>query len=162
MWQDKPINLAVASHPIFWAKTTQSHPRLLQSFAPRKSANKKIPLRPRFSGGGLHMTSHSYTLSWHSRDEQGVPFMSQYVLIELELPTAKKNRGRSGIFDLDFSRDKTRPEYGQWGSPDLAVAGCAGVGLLVGWGIRHRYGGPVDELDRPSFPAPVAWDTVTE
>jgi len=37
-WQDKPINLAVASHPIFWAKTAQSHPRLLQNFAPRKSA----------------------------------------------------------------------------------------------------------------------------
>src|SRR5215471_11404149 len=44
MWQDKPINLAVASHPIFWAKTTQSHPRLLQSFAPRKSAiNDMLP-----------------------------------------------------------------------------------------------------------------------
>jgi hypothetical protein len=28
-WQDKPINLAVASHPIFWAKTAPSHPRLL-------------------------------------------------------------------------------------------------------------------------------------
>jgi len=29
MWQDKPINLAVARHPIFWAKTAQAHPRLL-------------------------------------------------------------------------------------------------------------------------------------
>src|SRR5215813_2215700 len=38
MWQDKPIILAVASHPIFWAKTAQSHLRLLQNFAPRKSA----------------------------------------------------------------------------------------------------------------------------
>ena len=38
MWQDKPINLAVASHPIFWAKTAQSHPRLLKNSAPRKSA----------------------------------------------------------------------------------------------------------------------------
>src|SRR5262249_11862781 len=37
-WQDKPINLTVASHPICWAKTVQSYPRLLQNFAPRKSA----------------------------------------------------------------------------------------------------------------------------
>jgi len=37
-WQDKPINPAVASHSIFWAKTAQAHPRLLQHFAPRKSA----------------------------------------------------------------------------------------------------------------------------
>src|SRR5215831_7383661 len=37
-WHDKPINLAVARPPVFWAKTAQSPPRLLQNFAPRKSA----------------------------------------------------------------------------------------------------------------------------
>ena len=37
-WQDKPINLPVPSHPIFWVPTPRSHPRLFQNFAPRKSA----------------------------------------------------------------------------------------------------------------------------